>query len=341
MSVARAVRAGLVTTSLTLLAGCPSSTGADPEAAEPTSTMALGSRPGDGIIVHAIAPESRWTEVVSLPAAGTEPFPRWAAFDQDTGRFLFANEESASIANDAYVLSPGLDAPVARVECWAGCGWQFTFGPGEDEFTSLVGMHGTQSRTAQIWGFDDELHDQVDLTAVVGQGRGISDLEWSPDGSQLAVSTFEGLLEPTCHDVPNDALVYLFARDGGDPVLIHRRAAQPGAAGEPPVLHDLAWSPDGERLGLVSSTYCRNGLPRTATLVALDVASGKAEALHQFDGNHDYASATLGFAWSPDGTRIAITSGAGIVELSSDGEHITQTGDSGPGPLAWLAPPNG
>ena len=64
--------------------------------------------------------------------------------------------------------------------------------------------------------------------------------------------------------------------------------------------------------------------------------------LYQFDETYnDYWTATHGFAWSPDGTRIAVTSGAGIAELSSDGKRITPPRGSGTGPLAWLAPAEG
>ena len=197
---------------------------------------------------------------------------------------------------------------------------------------------------AQVWGFGGVLRDEIDLSDVL-YGRGTADLEWSPDGSRLAVSTFWGRSEPDCPGepptrpgVPNDGRVYLFDRAGGDPELVYRQRAQRPLEW-PPVLTDLAWSPDGERLGLVSSTYCHNGQPESPKLLSLDVESGQAQTLYQFDDTYnDYFTATHGFAWSPDGTRIAVTSGTGIAEISSDGQPLSASRGSGSGPLAWLAP---
>jgi hypothetical protein len=191
-----------------------------------------------------------------------------------------------------------------------------SFGPGRDEVTTPVfpGINGQRPRMAQVWGFDGVLRDEIVLSGVL-KGRGIADLECSPDGSWLAASTFPGRVEPDCPGqsnwdsvravVPNEGAVYLFHRAGGDPELVYRHRAQP-ALDLPPVLTDLAWSPDGKRLGLVSSTYCHHGQPESPALLALDVESGQAQALYQFDETYDdYTSATEGFAWSPDGTRIA------------------------------------
>lgn len=67
------------------------------------------------------------------------------------------------------------------------------------------------------------------------------------------------------------------------------------------------------------------------------VESGRAEAPYSFDEiYHDYMLVTHGFAWSPDGSRVAVTSGAGIATVSSDGHPNTPTRGSGQGPLAWL-----
>ncbi len=307
-------------------------------------------------------------EVLSLPDIGTASFPAWSAFDQDTGRFLFIAQPGAFVSRadlqpstpagyeaqaesvrTMRVLAPGLDAPVATIHCDNQCNFMHSFGPGQDEVTAPVflGISGQRPRAAQVWGFDGVLRDEIDLSGVL-KGRGISDLEWSPDGSRLAVSTFPGASEPDCPGdsnwdsrravSPNEGAVYLFDRAGGDPELVYRQRAQRPLEW-PPVLTDLAWSPDGERLGLVSSTYCHRGQPESPKLLSLDVESGEAQTLYRFDDTYnDYFTATHGFAWSPDGTRIAVTSGTGIAEISSDGQPLTTSRGSGQRPLAWLAP---
>ncbi len=303
-------------------------------------------------------------EVLSLPDAAAASFPAWSAFDQDTGRFLFIAEPGAFASaagpqpstpagyeaqsesvRTMRVLAPGLDAPVATIHCVYQCNFMQSFGPGPDEVTTLVspGING-RARMAQVWGFDGELRDEIDLSGVL-YGRGIADLEWSPDGSRLAVSTFRGRSEPDCPGapptrpgVPNDGRIYLFDRAGDDPELVYRQRAQRPLE-RPPVFTDLAWSPDGDRLGLVSSTYCHHGQPESPKLLSLDVESGQAQTLYQFDDTYnDYFTSTDGFAWSPDGTRIAVTSGTDITEISSDGQPLTATRGNGTGPLAWLAP---
>lgn len=294
--------------------------------------------------------------VLSLPPLTVDDvtsFPAWQAFDQDTGRFLFTEEGGPMGTFDSVrtmrVLEPGLDAPVATIACNEQCNLMHSFGPGPDEVTTLVGVGDTRPHAAQVWGFDGTLRDEIDLSSLL-KGRGLADIEWSPDGSRLAVTTFPGVNEPDCPSddnwdalravVPNEAGVYLFDRDGGEPRLAYRQSGQP-ELDLPPVLSHLAWSPDGTRLGLVSSTYCRGAstLLDSPTLIAIDARSGRATTLYRFDDTyHDYTNSTHGFAWSPDGRRLVVTKGAGIAELSSDGQRATPVISNGHGPLAWLAP---
>ena len=314
----------------------------------------LDAVPSGGLVVDAIEvdwPRGPVSEVGLLPDAGGAPYPPWQAFDQEAGQFLYTAEGGPDLDHEEYrtilVLAPGADSPVATIDCVVQCNFAPTsFGPGPDEVTALSLQQRGHPDMAHVMGFDSEVHQRIDLSAVAYGGeselaRGISDIEWSPDGSQLAVATFEGAYEPGCEDVANDARVYLFDRAGGEPVLVHRQEAEPGTRREPPTIHQLAWSPDGTKLGMVTSTYCTREAP-PPTLVAVDVESGQAETLHTFFDSraHDPYSLPVvhGFAWSPDGTRIAVTSGADITELSSDGRRLGPMGDSGAAPLAWLAP---
>ena len=129
---------------------------------------------------------------------------------------------------------------------------------------------------ARVYGLDGSLRDEIDLAEVMGTERHvleetndwappdgsealITDIEWAPDGTRLAVSTYPGFFEPDCPPPaarPCEALVWTFDRDGGDPVpgpSAARPTARRGASGMTPILTSLAWTPDGSRLGMVLS----------------------------------------------------------------------------------------
>jgi WD40-like Beta Propeller Repeat len=129
---------------------------------------------------------------------------------------------------------------------------------------------------------------------------------------------------------------------------------------------DLAWSPDGRNLGVVVATNDEGGLaagewPR---LVALRLDPGqpvRADELDTYDDKvrlvgtegllPDHYFFEFAFAWSPDGTRIAVPSQGEVAEISADDGHVLarlpserdfEVGgqgalfDGGYGPLAWL-----
>ena len=91
---------------------------------------------------------------------------------------------------------------------------------------------------------------------------------------------------------------------------------------------DLAWSPDGQRLGFVQGN--RKGL---ADIQVLDLRSGRVAQLTQA-GHTSWSP-----SWSPDGTAIAYLSdrdGAPQVFLmASDGSHVRRL-TSDPAPKAWV-----
>jgi hypothetical protein len=300
----------------------------------------------DGIVVNASSAElTPLSDVGLLPEAGEAPFPAWAAFDQQNGRFLYT--ASGSVPTDAIgdlrtliVLAPGEDEPVASIDCEDQCNWHPSMGPGPDEVTIFVYSQGGMAR---VYGFDGTVREEIDLSEVLQGEVGLADLEWSPDGTQLAVSTFKGgPREPDCNNATSEARVYLYDRVGGEPELVHSEVAEPQPDMKHPVLSDLAWTSDGQRLGLISSSYCAaDPYGEPPAMVAVDVGTGRARTLHRFELCADcpvdaWTSHIHGFAWSPDGTRIAVTSGQEISELSSDGEVLDPERGYGPGPLAWL-----
>ena len=173
VAVAAAVVAGAVAVGAPVLDGTDRT--APPVDQGPVQN--LDPSPGHKI-VHAVEPgpaKTRYSDVLSLPDAGAAAFPAWRAFDQDTGRFLFTQaviiEGEPDLDGESFrtmrVLAPGLNAAVATIHCVEQCNLVHSFGPGQDEVTTLVspGMRW-RPRMAQVWGFDGVLRDEIDLSGV-------------------------------------------------------------------------------------------------------------------------------------------------------------------------------
>jgi hypothetical protein len=301
--------------------------------------------PENGTVVSAIGGGAggwRPSAVDALPKAGAAPYPAWKAFDQDSGRFLYTSDGITGYArtDDLFtvrVVAAGQDAPLATIRCRPQCNWIPAFGPEPDEVTVVIEQEGEGLHTAYVYGFDGQKRDEIDLASVL-ENSGIADLEWSPDGSRLAVSTFTGAREPDC-PAACLARVWILDRAGDDPELVYQQSMPQQGAPNPPMLTDLAWAPDGERLGLISSTYYPERAADPPTLLAVTVASGQVDTLHEFGDCGACDPAEYGFAWSPHGVRIAVTSGNGIAQLSSDGTVLVPATGRDRGPLAWLVQP--
>lgn len=330
----------------------------------------------NGSIIHA-GDGSSFVREIPRRLTGAARYPPWQAFDERTGSFLFVDKFGRVFVVDD-------DSSTSGFHCddhpWPACEL-LTFGPGPGEVTLPVDDPGGLNffQSAQVMALDGTVRDRLDLTAAVtasGEPALVEDLAWSPDGEHLAVSTVAS------HDcdpdrVPCEGRVWIFDRDGGEPRLVYSEAAPDELLGgrypNLPVPGNLAWSPRGQRLGLVVASNWvplpRGVKPRLLTvrlpLAALasftrDLAmklpvvgrpaDGRAvagqprvaETLHVYgdldsrEVGEDYEQ--FAFAWSPDGTRIAVTTNNGIAELSAEDGHrlARHPGDEVLGPLAWL-----
>jgi hypothetical protein len=129
--------------------------------------------------------------------------------------------------------------------------------------------------------------------------------------------------------------VWTLDRHGRDPQLVYAGPADDRAAPaswQAPRIGDLAWSPDGRSLGVVVSQEPL-GAPVWPTLVVLRFqpdGTARADTLHDYDrpGPADsyliqmWYTETFPFAWSPDGSRIAVTDVSGVVEISAEDGRV-------------------
>jgi dipeptidyl aminopeptidase/acylaminoacyl peptidase len=131
-----------------------------------------------------------------------------------------------------------------------------------------------------------------------------------------------------------EARIWLFDRDGGNPVVAYTSDYPESLLPEgdfAPLAHlfDLAWSPDGSRLGFVedySSLGAGQEVAVQTRAVAIDVsAAGTGPATELYVYDTEQATTRIedqitggAFLWSADGARVAVLDGDQILELSAE-----------------------
>jgi TolB protein len=172
--------------------------------------------------------------------------------------------------------------------------------------TKIAYVHGWDNK-AQIWVMNTDGSDSQPLTDQKGSNTFPS---WSPDGANIAFVSFEG----------SNADIYVMNADGSD---VRRLTDGPAHDDQP------AWSPDGRQIAFTSEGAGNPGIY---------VMSPDGTGVSQLLGDPDPAN--LGFAWSPDGTKMAVVSIRGpgndrnVYVLDVGTGEFTSIGEPG----AWYGP---
>lgn len=142
---------------------------------------------------------------------------------------------------------------------------------------------------------------------------------WSPDGSRIAFTDFQGPYGPTCSDSPQGVSFVNADGTGLREQLVHLPWG--GASG-------IAWSPDGSQLVLSMTGYSEGDTPRGRIYVVNADGSGLRQISSGVDDRWP--------AWSPDGTRIAFVRKHQLFTIAADGSDVQRMeGVSPEGTIAW------
>jgi WD40 repeat protein len=238
----------------------------------------------------------------------------WLAFDSasDIGlhvSYRFCRDCRPRGIDLARFTVVGPDGRVTRLTCADGplCrasddGTAATLGPAADEVTVESG-----DRSLHVIGYDGALRRTIDLTGSLARRDDIGGLAWSPDGDHLAVLT---------HRARRRSDFWLV--EGDEPAALAYTSDNPHVG-------RAAWSPDGRSLAFEAllPSRRRKGWIRSvgSDIVVLHRSpAGRSPAMtpqtrYRSDRHFDWAG---NFAWSPDGTRIAVRTSGSIAEISAE-----------------------
>jgi Tol biopolymer transport system component len=185
----------------------------------------------------------------------------------------------------------------------ADLGWSpWAWSPTEDQLVVVLGRDVTL--------IDAATGRETNLGTVIGpedsEGYAVHNLVWSPDGTRIA---YDG--------GPGWGSVYSIDVESGERTLLVR---QPAGSGE---ITDIDWSPDGAHLAIsyVDASYIASHKAELGAVwykaTALYLANADGSDLRRLDRivasewGVWHPGASVGTAWSPDGTRLAYTSFSG------------------------------
>lgn len=293
-------------------------------------------------------------EFGAVPTLPTEsPYPLWQGADPASGSFMYAVERLPALADVVAIVDES--GTVAQVACpTQPCAFspypgQVAFGPGAEELTFTSSSSPAEPpRSLMIVGFDGDIREEIHLPEDALPDDSFQLMAWSPDGRELAVA-LEYDFEARTGEV------WAISRTGGEARLIHREQAPEelvdGSHVNTPLIVDLAWSPDGTRLGILVANEFQGeeGAPAEPArphprLIAIPAEGGDPQTLHTFEFRNPHSTVpgnyvrNWAFAWSPDGQRIAVTHEGGIAELAADDGSVLAEHPAFDlyGPLVWL-----
>ncbi|RKU32853.1 hypothetical protein C6499_02495 [Candidatus Poribacteria bacterium] len=182
---------------------------------------------------------------------------------------------------------------------------------------------------------------------------------WSPDGTEIAFATDEGIGTLHLMDADSGNLTVLkkdytsstrpaWSPDGqkiayGGTLLIRIFDVRTGEVETVRVpahrlsgstIHDVAWSPDGHQLAFAAKIIDQAGNSQARDVYVMNVDSTGLQQLTQHRAEDDAP------AWSPDGQKIAFVSyrnvlDGGIFIMNTDGSNIVELTNSGEDYPAW------
>lgn len=286
-----------------------------------------------------------------VPPACGDCILEGTAFDQDTRTLLVGLQDERGNVLGLSVFGPdGLIADLACPDDFAcvpetvGQLDPWTLGPDADEF-SVRGADDDGSAEVHVVGFDGTVRRTIDLSAVVDDFSTVRDLAWSPDGSRLAVTTREFVRQG---DVVTGEVyhLWLMGREGGEPQRVYTASyAGPVSQGDDPAadVWDVAWSPDGSRLGFIEA---HGGIqPPFLLIQAVSLllpepgqdGPGTARTLYEYEPPPSANDDLGAFGWSPDGTRVAVRVPGTVLELSAEDGSVLAEHPFIDGFLIWPA----
>lgn len=179
----------------------------------------------------------------------------------------------------------------------AVAGWAFPQPPGEPPSADIYAIN-VESGEAR------KLTDSPDTNKY--------EVAWSPDRTQIAFVAIS-------RDSPDDTRIYVIDAGGSNQRLVVSVA-------KPTSLQQISWSPHGKKLMYVSSVVAEEMGIHYGEIYVVDVEDGSTINLTNSPDIHDCDP-----AWSPDGKRIAFSSGGfartQIYIMDVDGSNVVKLTD--------------